>query len=234
LCALRICWSETALARPTAADETNHTRLGFIGGGMVWLVRSTSLDPKLQPDFNWMDPPPKYYEDWHKAVPRDPNSIPRIARRKGRRKSPPPCFFMLDGPMVVCAAFRDIVEALEPNTHEFHPITLLGKDGSELPDRFYILNILVKLDALVIEKSDVHWSSWQEYKKADGSLIRFRVLLLDPYPKRLFAKKDIVGGHHLWRGDQHLFTLIYMSDALMSAVHQAGLRGLEAYPMVDE
>lgn len=200
---------------------------------MAWLVRGMSLDPKLQPQFEWIDPPVGFQRGWEEATPHSTDTIPTIAKKTGRRKSPPPCFFVLRGLPVVCAAFRGMVESLEPSVHEFHSISLLDKGGNKLPEQFYIINILARLDVLIIEKSDVECSSPRELKKEDGSLVTVRTLYLARYPKSLVTTRQNIGGHHLWRGHRYFRPYWFMSDDLMSLVSGARLKGLDAFPVTE-
>ena len=58
-----------------------------------------------------------------------------------------PCMFVCDAPWMVCDQFRDLVEQLEPNVHQFFPIDILDLKDEVVGDRF-VLNICNKLDAL--------------------------------------------------------------------------------------
>lgn len=200
---------------------------------MAWLVRGMSLDPRLQPQFEWIDPPVGFQRGWDEATPHPTDTIPTIAKKTGRRKSPPPCFFRLRGLPVVCAAFRDMVESLEPGVHEFHSISLLDKGGNKLPEQFYIINILARLDVLIIDQSDVEWGLPQKYELKDGSSLAIQTLHLARYPKTLVATRQEVGGHHLWRGDRYFKHYWFMSDNLMKLASGARLKGLDAFPVTE-
>lgn len=70
----------------------------------------------------------------------DPTTLPnriRFAVKQRVRDLPD---VLYQGPQYLStAAFRDVVEALEPGVHQIHPLTMTWRDGNPAPDRWIVL-----------------------------------------------------------------------------------------------
>ena len=110
-------------------------------------------------------------------------------------------------------AFREIIEVLEPEVHDFVPMTLrYGEDQEEVDFPFYVVRPQVFIDALDVTRSDIDWC---------------RILTGDHYwrkklnvPLRLAA--PLLAGKHLWRTTASFgYTLI--SNAVYREIHRQKL-----------
>jgi len=111
-----------------------------------------------------------------------------------------PCMFICSAPWVVCDQFRDLVEQLEPNVHQFFPIDILDLKDEVVGQR-YVFNICKRLDALDEHNSDISW--WGEGKRLDGKPINgYGYASITPLGK-LFVRQAVIQGHHFW-GDKWL------------------------------
>lgn len=107
-----------------------------------------------------------------------------------------PCMFICGAPWMVCDQFRDLVEQLEPNAHQFFPIDILDLKEQTVGQRF-VFNICTRLDALDEGKSEISWrrkGSRLEEKPVNG----FGYASINPLGK-LFVRQTVIQGHHFWR-----------------------------------
>ena len=113
---------------------------------------------------------------------------------------------------LVSGSFRDLVERLEPSVHQFFPIReVVDASGRSLQKRFYLMNILSRLDAVIEELSDVHWVRVSD--KSDARVLAMRRGL--GRKPRLVLSRDAVEGHHVWLGARSkLPTSRFFSDLL--------------------
>jgi Immunity protein family (Imm11) len=59
------------------------------------------------------------------------------------------------GATLVGSRFKDIIEAIEPSTHQFFPVAVEQRNGELLNDRFYIFNVVGRIDSIVEEESNL-------------------------------------------------------------------------------
>ena len=59
------------------------------------------------------------------------------------------------GATLVGSRFKDIIEAIEPSTHQFFPVTVEQRNGELLDDRSYIFNVVGRIDSIVEEESNL-------------------------------------------------------------------------------
>jgi hypothetical protein len=110
--------------------------------------------------------------------------------------------------IAVDECLKDIIEKIEPNTHEFFHIEMKRSDGGNLAQNFFILVIRQYFESFQPEKSDRH-------KKNFSGLV---------------FSKDIHGGSHLWK-DRGTPALVYFSDELKVKIDKAGLSIPRSYKM---
>src|SRR5258706_9167864 len=112
------------------------------------------------------------------------------------------------GPFVIAARVRDIIEHLEPGTHEFHPVELTGADGGKL-DTYYLVLPPPQLDAVVNDETD--WGgSKPDYLAMVG---------------KISLRRSVVAGHHFWRGVGPLQTHYFCSNELRDRIAEENLIG---------
>lgn len=137
---------------------------------------------------------------------------------------------------LVSEAFVDIVERLEPGKHQFLRIEeTLDADRNPIAKRYFIANILARINAVDAEHSSVRI----EEKERSLSGLRGKTIVLKTMhwipakPRVLAFKRNIVNGHHLWRGTPEDIVSIGFSDVLFESVRAERLSPLE-YIHADE
>jgi hypothetical protein len=126
---------------------------------------------------------------------------------------------MLHGFMVaVDAAFKAIIERLEPDVHAFSPIRI-GQLGADSPiSNYYVLVIGNFRDSFSPELSNK--SSFEEDRYG-----RFDMAQKTKKSMAGFAlSKTDIGSAHLWRERKVHEPKIYLSDVLENEIEKAGLR----------
>jgi hypothetical protein len=123
---------------------------------------------------------------------------------------------------VVSGRFVDLMNSIDPASQQFLKIPeAVTNKGEPLNRDFYLMNVLLRLDAVDIEHSTVEW------KKTEHGT---RLLAFRPGPlkdRKLVLQRSIVDAHHLWRGGpQHFASYFFCSDHLRDAMARAGLSQL--------
>lgn len=109
---------------------------------------------------------------------------------------------------IVSEKFKTLIELIEPHAHQFIPMRLLQKDGSEPWGQYYFFNMRQNLFTLDVEKSPyvsapLHSSPSEQQKGT--RFIEFHVdeneasRRKDKFRVGFVCKADVVGNHHLWR-----------------------------------
>ncbi|WP_198373482.1 imm11 family protein [Roseomonas rosulenta] len=123
----------------------------------------------------------------------------------------------------VSAEFRDVVEAFEPELHQFFPIMIRrpnGKpierhDGREVaPGQYFIMNPLVRINALLPEECI---GKQGQRRKTLNEVLR----TVDD----LCVSRAVIAGRHLWVDAYFGGGELFVSDAFLAAVEEKGLKG---------
>lgn len=136
--------------------------------------------------------------------------IPTTVHWGGPKNRPLPDVLKGRGMVLVSDRFKNSVERLEPEIHQFFPIgAKFKKDGMHAAD-MYFLNICNRLDSV-----DRKYTTWplrgSSFEPQDG--------------KELVFNLDQIGNHHLWH-DKHIYFGWMISDALHDAMIDSGVKGL--------
>lgn len=132
----------------------------------------------------------------------------------------------LQSSWIVSQTFVDIAETLEPGKHQFFAIEGVdASTGRPLSRKLYLLNVLTRVGATVIEQSDVIIK-----RMPSGSdVIQPRLPV-----RRMTLEKSLISNLHLWRGGAwDLADSTFCSDSFFQAMSAAGIRGL-SYLKCDE
>jgi hypothetical protein len=198
---------------------------------MAWLIYGTPLMPRFQPHFEWSGLSGTAVETIRafKPVEDAPSAIVGTRTSLRAKILPPPDFFKGLGGWLVCDAFKEMVDDLEPHENQFFPVTLLDELG-KVPLKYWLMNVVQAVDALNLEKSFVH-ANWVQEPSPSGMVKRISHWSLDPRPEYLEADRSVIAGKHIWRGAKHLRSYVLFSDALMARV--AKLKRLVAYKVTE-
>jgi hypothetical protein len=151
---------------------------------------------------------------------------------------------------VVCDAFRQIVQELEPGKHQFIPIALYDEAEHPLPGTYWVMNVLEVRDCLIspdqIRKWDAARQAMPEMAEfwrpryTGGSMKERAALDLSrpedrvPSLKVVYVDRSCIGGLHLWRPKRHMYWIdFFLSDELIQRVENAKLRKLRVTPVVE-
>jgi len=147
--------------------------------------------------------------------PLKPDNIPTKAERHNGNNHPVP---LLDvdrhaSSFFVNHKFKDILEELEPDTHQFFPVELFEKE-KEIAD-YYWLNVCNRLDTYHPELTYLR-NARGFWKPVEGE------------PASLVFSKEAIGSHHAWidkfagAGANGIF----ISNTFADRTKDAGLTGL--------
>jgi hypothetical protein len=135
--------------------------------------------------------------------PQKPEHFPKWLRFKTVEKTVQDFYKDQAGWLIVSERIKTRIEELEPGVHQFFPVRLLQKDGSEPWGQFYYLNIRRIVFSIDVEESPhFHWVTTvsERFPKR-----RSHKLTLTPQtPLRatfplLVYRSEIVGKCHIWR-----------------------------------
>ena len=145
-----------------------------------------------------------------------------------------PDFLRLTNLRLASERFRDLVEALEPDVHQFFPVKMVRKSGAPISLPYFLLNVAQSFDCIIPEKSDL---AWRVTSSPAGSIQRepLRYQVINSHDG-LVLKKDVVRGRHMFRsqGKLPLKGCLFFSNELMTKVTEAGLKGVWNHPTREE
>lgn len=91
--------------------------------------------------------------DWRSGVVVPADLVPRTVRiRKGRALYDWRTIYH-DGGTLVSSRFKDAVEAIERDRHQFFPVDVLDKVGNPLTDKFFVFNVVGRIDSIIEARS---------------------------------------------------------------------------------
>lgn len=144
------------------------------------------------------------------------------------RKHPPTPWVRGNGIWAVSEAVKQAIEALEPNVHQFIPLTVkCGTRASHVDYQYYSLRINQRIDDVLVERSDVNWESF-EFK---GKTVRSWRKKTAP----LVLPADSIRGKHLWWNKACALALKLVSGELYRSLEQNKLtKGLRVQKQIVE
>jgi hypothetical protein len=208
---------------------------------MVWLLEMdgsqfsyTKFD--MVPSCRELEPPLEYYHEnsllhlygrlvWS-AVDIDDRFWPKRARLMTERKALPHWvgFCSLWG---VSEDFRDCIEKLEPDVHEFREVEILRKDGSAFDKRYYAINVRqIVMDAIDWDRTTAR------SRESRGTRI-----LTQPKSELsgqvIAIRKAPIAGLHFWIPRETFpGTCLGVSDVLHDMlIKRKLLKGIHAFPV---
>jgi len=154
-----------------------------------------------------------------------PGELPKVLVADKPRKSWPDAFEGWHGILVVSGRAKDVSERFDPDLHQFFEVPLRTKRGVEIEGPWFIMNVTVRQNSIVVEKS--------------------RVLVNDDFPDTLCSfhstsqTKDVIVDHsklspdiHFWREARFQGSLMG-SDPFVAALKKAEIRFFPSYPATD-
>lgn len=195
-------------------DETNQGR---------------SFKPGSGKSFGW---------DLSDGVPVRREDVPTRIRLQETKENLP-CIFVCGGPQAVCEQFRDIVQKLEPNVHQFFPADVVDHQG-RIVARQWMFNICNRLDSVDENKSDIVWYARESAKSAEIKPVVSKPesgsgFATYDYFGKLFVRRKSFEGCHFWI-DKWLVMgggKFFCSNEARSAIKSAKLQLIDFVP-IDE
>lgn len=178
---------------------------------------------------------------YRNAEPIDPEIADVRAVRVHRPELGPtevPDLLMANDIPIVCEAFRQIVQDLEQDMHQFLPVALHDETGARLPGTYWMMNVLQRRDCVVWPDEIKRW-------EREGYTFPEIERFWDTHPKARraltpFVDQSRIEGLHLWRPIYPRYPLghslylfeFFVSDELARRVEEAKLRKMSARPAV--
>lgn len=161
------------------------------------------------------------------GFPLNPDTLPKRVRWQGAQKRTPdilPWF-------VVSERFRELVEKLEPETHQFVPVEVWRDKKGDRVEQYYWFNVCQRLDSVNRQNTTYMWEAsgksetegfWTD-ALLDTKTFQFTSI---PDAKLVFDTRKI-HGHHIWC-DPHILTFgeRLCSDSFAKAAERAAIVGL--------
>lgn len=166
--------------------------------------------------------------DWNAPIPIEMFvHYPTEAWAPPRKR--PPTSWVAAGTLGVSPDVKAAIEELEPNIHQFIPLTIkCGTRAEHIDYPYYSLRINQRIDDVLVEKSDVEWRT---YEFEGAPTIRKWSKKQEP----LVLPKASIKGKHLWGNRSCSLGLSMMSGDLYHRLVERGLtKGLSFQQQIVE
>lgn len=143
---------------------------------------------------------------------------PRIFKLVREHKNLASLILLNDRLTAVDQAMKEVIEHLEPDTHQLWPLDIRKKNGRPWPNKYYGLVIRHFKDSFLPEQSDA--SAFEV--NSDGI-----VNVVPPYEKSapmIGLSRQIIGDSHLWRELTISRLHIFMSDKMKEEINRLKLK----------
>jgi hypothetical protein len=123
---------------------------------------------------------------------------------------------------------RDVVERVEPDTHQFIPLRYETRDGKLVEDRFMFV-VANRVDS--VDREETTMILWRSNVWRSAKIVALRHPNDVPSdvdleaPARLVFDLNRIGNRHVWR-DPFVLDGPYVSSVMASAMMDAGLTGV--------
>lgn len=203
---------------------------------LTFLVRA-ARDPRLVAAAMFeMGAAPKLLRRFDPGPPRplERQDVPLVATLVNDKKALPD-FISLQA-FGASNRVRQVIERYEPSVHQFFEVSLrryrgskpiLGADGEPLKESYYVLNPMVRIEAIVVEKSELNVWRLAGGGQASGLVNAYR-------PGSVTVRKSLVAGHHLWCGEYHAAGELFFSEELGGEFIRNKWKGIEFIKVNEE
>ena len=117
----------------------------------------------------------------------------------------------------------DAIEAIEPEVHQYLAAEVLMPDGQLAPQRYWLINNMNRLDALVLEKSERFYEKWPNKEKWPNFSRYDEILGFKPV---LALDKAKIAGKAKWT--DYKLMLGFASEEFAAFLDANGIKGWEA------
>jgi hypothetical protein len=213
----------------------------------IWHIRDSFCDeaesnPRFQPIERTMGPEP-WKAAWKTQLRNAETIDPVPAVLKAVRNARPriahpilPDLLTVGSNPVVSEAFRQILLELEPEGHQFVPISLFDEAGQPLPGTYWLLNVLQRRDCIISGKQIEAWSAeGRSLPEVEGYWNQGENGARYLSARAIFLDRAKIAGLHLWRSArQHMYPFEYfLSDELLQRIKTARLLNITPRPAVE-
>jgi len=143
------------------------------------------------------------------------DEMPRELITRKPRKSWPDAFQTTNGLLVVSDAAKSVLERLDPETHQFFPLSLRSKSGAEIEGPWFSMNVTATQDSILVERSRILTNP-----RAPDRLCSFYP---DTKPEYVVIDSERQSGWNFWREMRFQGSLLG-SDTLIEALHAENIR----------
>jgi hypothetical protein len=156
-------------------------------------------------------------------TPEERIAVPRVLRigRPGRHGVPSVLGWNI-GPFLVSPRVRELLDELEPGTHDYIPIAIRTEHDYKGTTEHGTYNLILPppcLDAVVIEQTEFRKGiGYKGFEGSDGWISNFSD---DP----CVLRGDVIDGHHLWRLSERFHAPYVCSDELWKRIKAEKLIG---------
>ena len=181
-------------------------------------VLKVDTQPEVAPGLKFIGPDYDNLYRLNSGVSFDPEMVPKAALLFTRHPAIPDVFPLISA--VGCSErFRNLVRRYDPEAAEFFPLAIEKSESDVLDEKFYIINIVQRFDAL-----DIHNSRNIKLKKNSmGNTISSG----GQNHNDLCMDESIIGDRHLWIGDNYFSSRIFLSETLGDAMKARKITGFD-------
>jgi hypothetical protein len=156
--------------------------------------------------------------------------LPTVARQISKHKKLP-CVMFGSALWIITQPFKDVIEKLEPNVHQFFGVTINRDSIQQESERCFYFFCRQWIDAIVEEESNLLVTYTEPRVTGGVTHPPVRTLSKSGSDKnlRLVLRREKILGRHLWQGDTQLQSTYFASDALGDAMRIGKLRGVDMY-----
>ena len=159
-------------------------------------------------------------------------ALPKVVRWDEPAGNPPPDFDDMPT-MNVSERAKQVIESIEPNTHQFFPVEYIDRQDQPIETRywFYVCN---RRDTIHPTKSNMGLNPFGEYQPPKDFVRRKWKLPshLDPtLPPKYVINSSNVNAAEMWREARSGGGMILMSQTMWEAIQDADLTGLQPKQM---
>jgi len=161
--------------------------------------------------------------EWGMLVKAD--FIPKRVKKNGPKREVPD-FVKCFGMAIVSEKFRQVVEALESNIHQFFPVHMHWGNGDLVEGQFYWFVVCNSLDSVNRKHTDAPPLEYgfKYFQQREGYGI-WNIRKGGGEFYRIVFDLQAINGHHIWR-DKYLPENPYCSDVFKRACEAAGIVGI--------
>lgn len=162
-----------------------------------------------------------------------PTEVPNELVLSQKRKSLPGGFKTIGSLFVIQDAVVDILQELDPDVHQFLPISLRYKGGSVPDGKFFVLNVTARQDSIIDKQSSVKSvplpKQIHPYVPGDHDPERMKII---HFRKNVTVDPKKQAGLNMWRERRYAGSYL-ISDTFFDALKSQNLRLMGSFKAKD-